>query len=134
MAPMALFDLFECGGDDHRAAIALGLGWVEHHPETAAPLVDEDRGVIWRKVGRREPRKAVRKVRSVLTAVRPGLRLAPLDRLFPPGPVDHECRPYELGWLLYVWAAPRDGATATVRAHDDVTALDPARASLREQP
>jgi len=21
----------------------------------------------------------------------------------PPGRVDYECRPYELGWLLYAW-------------------------------
>ena len=26
-----------------------------------------------------------------------------LDRLYPPGTVDHECRPYELGWLLMAW-------------------------------
>ena len=23
--------------------------------------------------------------------------------MFPPGPIDYECRPYELGWLLYAW-------------------------------
>jgi hypothetical protein len=26
-----------------------------------------------------------------------------LDRLYRPGTVDHECRPYELGWLLLTW-------------------------------
>jgi len=26
-----------------------------------------------------------------------------LDRLYRPGPVDRECRPYELGWLLLAW-------------------------------
>ena len=25
--------------------------------------------------------------------------------LFPPVRVDYECRPYELGWLLYAWLA-----------------------------
>jgi hypothetical protein len=29
-----------------------------------------------------------------------------LDRMFPPGVVDHECRPYELGWLLVAWLPP----------------------------
>ena len=29
--------------------------------------------------------------------------VAALDRVYPPGVVDHECRPYELGWLLYTW-------------------------------
>ena len=33
----------------------------------------------------------------------PGARVAALDRVYPPGEVDHECRPYELGWLLYTW-------------------------------
>jgi hypothetical protein len=37
--------------------------------------------------------------------VRPSLRLAGLDRVFPPGRIDYECRPYELGWLLYAWLA-----------------------------
>jgi hypothetical protein len=48
-------------------------------------------------------------VRSVSTRLRPGVRLAVLDRLFRPGLVDHECRPYELGWLLYAWLPARDG-------------------------
>lgn len=111
MAPMALFDLADAGGADHRGAVGLGLRWIEDHPETTEPLLEETSGAIWRKVGRREKRKAVRVVRSLSTALAPGLRLRPLDRLFPPGPVDHECRPYELGWLLYAWlSAGRDGA------------------------
>ena len=103
MGPMALFELRDAGGNDHRAAIALGLSWLATHPETSDELIDPTTGAIWRKVGRREPRKAVRAVRSVTTSMSPGLRLGVLDRVFPPGPVDHECRPYELGWLLYAW-------------------------------
>jgi hypothetical protein len=106
MGPMALFDLTEAGGPDFGPAIVRGLDWIRHRPETEAALVDESLGVIWRKVGRRERRKAVRTVRAVTTAVRPGLRLDWLDAAFPPGPVDHECRPYELGWLLYAWHSP----------------------------
>jgi hypothetical protein len=129
MAPMALYDLLECGGDDHRREIALGLRWIAQRPETAAPLVAESLGVIWRKVGRREPRKLVRGARSALTAIRPGLRLEPLDLLFPPGPVDHECRPYELGWLLYVWATTRDREPSTAPARDGVSPLSSPRPS-----
>lgn len=113
MGPMALFDLREAGGDDHLEAIALGLSWLDTHPETTDPLLDEATGAIWRKVGRREPRKAARSLRSVSTAVRPGLRLGVLDRLLPPGPIDYECRPYELGWLLYAWHAAGVVATPT---------------------
>jgi hypothetical protein len=105
MAPMVLLDLREAGGVDHVPAIARGLAWLRTHPETRGELLDDRSGVIWRKVGRREPRKAVRYLRSVTTAVRPSLRLAGLDRVFPPGRIDYECRPYELGWLLYAWLA-----------------------------
>jgi hypothetical protein len=105
MAPMALFDLAEAGGKDHLAAIARGLRWIEDHPETEESLLDPASGAIWRKVGRRERKKAVRAIRSASTSIKPSLHLRGLDRLFPPGPVDHECRPYELGWLLYAWLA-----------------------------
>jgi hypothetical protein len=105
MGPMALFDLYEAGGADHRQAITSGLSWLTSHPEVNEALLDEASGVIWRKVGRREPRKAVRSIRSLSTAVSPTLRIRPLDKLFPPTVVDYECRPYELGWLLYAWLA-----------------------------
>lgn len=106
MAPMALFDLADAGGTDHIAAIASGLAWLGDHPESTGELIDPDAGVVWRKIGRREPPKAVRTIRAVSTSVRPGLRLSALDRVFAPGPIDYECRPYELGWLLYAWLRP----------------------------
>jgi hypothetical protein len=109
MAPMALFDLFECGGDDHRAAIDLGLTWLRTHPESTEELIDETTGAIWRKVGRKEPAKAARKIRAVTTSLSPNFRIAALDKAFPPGPVDYECRPYELGWLLYAWQSTNTG-------------------------
>jgi hypothetical protein len=46
----------------------------------------------------------------VTTALRPGLHLPGLDRAFPPDLIDHECRPYELGWLLYAWLPAREVA------------------------
>lgn len=103
MAPMALFDLLEAGGDDHRTAILDGVGWLRRRPEPGGALIDSQTGAIWRKVGRREPRKATRSLRAVSTSVSPGWRLRALDAIFKPGEVDYECRPYELGWLLYAW-------------------------------
>jgi hypothetical protein len=100
---MALFDLYESGGADHRVAIASGLSWLKAHPESTAELISAQTGAVWRKVGRREPPKAVRSIRAVTTSLSPRLRIRALDRLFMPGVVDHECRPYELGWLLYAW-------------------------------
>ena len=105
MAPMALADLAAAGGDDHADAVYRGLDWLTTHPEVFDDLVDAPLGVIWRKVGRREPAKLVRKLNAVTTSLRPGL-VAPTDSLFPATLIDHECRPYELGWLLYAWSRP----------------------------
>lgn len=118
MAPMALFDLRDAGGADHTREIALGVTWLDTHPEVVEELISQRWGLIWRKVGRREPRKAVRAAQAVVSMRRPGARLGGLDRVFPPAVVDYECRPYELGWLLYAWLPasvhpPADG----VRAH-----------------
>ncbi|PWK76870.1 hypothetical protein [Aminobacter sp. AP02] len=103
MGPMALLDLREAGGTDHLEAVIKGLQWLDRHPEVTSPLVSEQESVIWRKAGRREPRKAVRMIAAVTTALKPGLHLPGLDTIFPPNQVDRECRPYELGWLLYAW-------------------------------
>ncbi|MCA1439190.1 hypothetical protein I6F07_02935 [Ensifer sp. IC4062] len=103
MAPMALLDLREAGGSDHRLAIVRGLDWLDRHPEVLAPLIAYDKNVIWRKVARREPNKAVRAISAFTTALKPGMRLPWLDAVFPPSRADYECRPYELGWLLYAW-------------------------------
>jgi len=105
MAPMALLELREAGGPDHRRAVARGLGWLLERPESSDDLIAEDLGVVWRKVGRADPRKMVRTARSVASARRPSARLGWLDHVFPPGSIDRECRPFELGWLLYAWHA-----------------------------
>ncbi|MRK00823.1 hypothetical protein GEV27_04745 [Aeromicrobium sp. S22] len=112
MAPMALFDLADAGGTDRTPEIVRGLRWIEDHPEVDEPLLAESLGLIWRKAGRREPAKTVRRISAVTTAIRPGMHVPGLDRAFPVSRVDHECRPYELGWLLYAWRPPRQGESA----------------------
>lgn len=108
MAPMALSALTRAGGNDHSAAIAKGLAWLERAPELDdGSLIDEAAGVIWRKVARRESRKFVRRAQAVAARIHPTLRWPATDTLFPAGVVDDECRPYHLGWLLYAWPARR---------------------------
>lgn len=111
MAPMALFDLAEAGGPDHVAHIVRGLRWLDVHPEVDDELVSESSAAIWRKVGRRERGKTVRGLSAATTSLHPGLRMPGIDRVWPPGRIDHECRPYELGWLLYAWLPAREVAT-----------------------
>lgn len=103
MGPMALLDLREAGGRDHLAAVVKGLRWLDEHPEVSGPIVSDAHDVIWRKAARREPKKIVRAIAALSTALKPGLHMPGLDSLFPPDRVDYECRPYELGWLLYAW-------------------------------
>lgn len=103
MGPMALLDLADAGGTRHDEAISRGLGWLAGPPETDEALILDEPPTTWRKVARADPRKAVRGARAAATAIRPGWRLGALDKIFPAGTVDHECRPYELGWLLMTW-------------------------------
>jgi hypothetical protein len=103
MAPMALLDLREAGGTDHMRSLALGLNWLHGENEAGQSMVSEGDNVIWRKIARREPKKLVRAISAATTSVIPGMKFPGLDALFPPGVIDFECRPYELGWLLYAW-------------------------------
>jgi len=103
MAPMALLDLAEANGPDNMDAICRGLRWLAKPTEAEEPLVPDDVQITWRKVARNDRGKLVRGLRAAGTRVSPSARLGTLDRRFPPGTVDHECRPYELGWLLAAW-------------------------------
>lgn len=103
MGPMALLDLAEAGGTAYVAEIAKGLDWMLGRPESAEPFVLADLALTWRKAARADPGKLVRGVRAAATRSVPGARLGVLDRVYPPVSVDRECRPYELGWLLYAW-------------------------------
>ncbi len=106
MAPMALFAVAEAGGNDYRNAIETGMAWLRAAPElNGGSLIDEQAGVIWRKVARREPHKLTRRLSALSSRIHPGLQGPRLDRLFPPREIDFECRPYHLGWLLYAWPA-----------------------------
>ena len=108
MAPMALFALEEAGGASHAAAIERGLAWLESAPELGGgALIDDGAGMVWRKVARHEPGKTSRYLQAAATHLRAGLRAPGVGRLFPPGAIDREDRPYHWGWFLYAWAATR---------------------------
>lgn len=108
MAPMALFALKDAAGIDFDREITKGLEWLDYAPELdGGSLIDLRAGLIWRKVARREPRKLSRSLQAAASRIHPSLRAPRLDAVFPPRVVDHEDRPYHLGWLLYAWPQAR---------------------------
>ncbi|WP_236059745.1 hypothetical protein [Actinacidiphila acididurans] len=129
MAPTALFDLADAGGTDFSGPVRRGLRWMAGPPELAAadPMIHDDLGVTWRKVYRGDPRKAVRAARSLVTRGVPRARLTALDRVYRPGAVDRECRPYEFGWMLFAWlGGDRTGPAAGRPATGDLAVQSPA--------
>lgn len=114
MAPMALLALREACGEDHSEAVAKGLQWLVDPPEIPGSLIDEEAGIIWRKVARREPLKASRGLQALSSSLHPALRVPGLDLVFRPTFVDYESRPYEMGWILHAW--PRSRSPLGARA------------------
>ena len=105
MAPMALFALSRAGGPQHELAVTRGMEWLTAAPELdGGGLIDASNATLWRKVARREPNKTSRYLHAAVSRFREGARVPGLDRLFPPGVVDCEDRPYHWGWFLYAWA------------------------------
>jgi hypothetical protein len=103
MAPMALFDLMDAGGFDSRDHVSRGVDWLAKPIETGVSMLSQVDRVIWRKVGRTDPAKLVRKTRAMVSRVSPNLRFVMLDGVFPAKRIDFECRPYEFGWMFYAW-------------------------------
>jgi hypothetical protein len=109
MAPMALLDLADAGGQPYLEAICQGLRWLTRPPEIKEDLILDEPPVTWRKVARADRRMAGRGLRAVSTGPCSLIRFPVLDRAFRPSTVGHECRPYELGWLLMAWLPAMGG-------------------------
>jgi len=92
MAPMALLALEETSGADFQKHIQSGLRWITGANELHKDMQDQDVGVAWRCI---QPPK------SISTKIHGLMRKEPLQDSLQ---VLYECRPYELGWLLYAFA------------------------------
>jgi hypothetical protein len=94
MAPMALFAAQEACNANFHEQIYKGLAWIRGANELQQDMQDESSGVIWRCI---RPPKSTSYFRRVFD-------LGGQERT--PGTLRilHECRPYELGWLLYAFA------------------------------
>ena len=92
MAPMTLFAMGKASGTSFDSWIYKGLNWIDRRNELSVNMEDASAKVIWRCIGQT---KLKRITGALLTARRNGQNS-------PSGlKIVYECRPYELGWLLY---------------------------------
>jgi hypothetical protein len=97
MAPLALFALGDATGSDFRASIFKGLAWIYGRNELALDIREPSSNLVWRSVYRGDAAGSyIMEFRDFLKGV-PGP--VPADAL----KITFECRPYELGWLLYAF-------------------------------
>jgi hypothetical protein len=96
MAPMALFALQDACSVDFRDQLYKGLDWINGTNELNQDLEDVAAGVVWRCI---RPNNAGSYASRVRTFMGQQPDLSSAEVLF-------ECRPYELGWLLYAHARP----------------------------
>ncbi len=104
MAPMALLALDEVAGTDHSRYIEAGLNWLIGPNELNLNMIQPQKGIVWRDIHRREVAKAFRFVRDGLSLSGWGRAHRVMGKRWFGYVVNKECRPYQLGWILYAWA------------------------------
>lgn len=109
MAPMALLALADLIDIDFTGPIQKGLDWVRGRNDLKVDLRSESAKVIWRNFYMPETN---RYLRQIVGAARRSTS-TPVHKL----KVNFECRPYELGWLLYALA----GRNVLGSCNDDPT-------------
>jgi hypothetical protein len=97
MAPMMLWAASEATGSDFSQAIYKGLAWISGNNELHRDFVEPSLGLVWRSVYL-DSTDAYTDAALRFFQLREGT--ADAHRL----KVRYECRPYELGWLLYAFA------------------------------
>jgi hypothetical protein len=115
MGPMVLFALGELLQLDFAPWIYKGLAWINSNNELGFDMEDDSRRVIWRSIrqSRRSVGKYLKAAFGQYADTAQHDRPEDLNVLF-------ECRPYELGWLLYAFAqrvSIRRPAQDSPRAH-----------------
>ena len=107
MVPMAIMASDRVTSRNHTKEIKAGLQWILGNNELNQNLLLAEQGIIWRDIEKREPAKVSRSLRALLCVS--GLRFlhSLADKCFIGFCINRECRPYELGWVLYAWADHR---------------------------
>lgn len=100
MGPMMLHEAAEVSGCRFDAAIDRGLAWISGANELGRSFIDRSLSLVWRSIypGRMD---ALADCVLRFTGIRTGTAKAANLH------VCYECRPYELGWLLYAFGRVR---------------------------
>ncbi len=96
MGPMMLFAVAEASNRNFDEAICRSLAWISGDNELQRDFVEPELGLIWRSI---YLRRAHRYTDAALRVA--GLRREAAGVELQ---IRYECRPYELGWLLYAFA------------------------------
>ena len=103
MAPLALKGLSAVSGEDFSEEVERGLQWIFGENPLQFTFVDPEHALIWRSMKRKFPLAKVIYLNKFSSFIGPTEWVSGLDR--PPLlTIDRECRPYELGWLLFSFA------------------------------
>jgi len=97
MAPMALFALSEVSGLNFDTHIYKGLKWITGNNELGFDLIDTSQNVIWRSIYSKRYKMYYDEMLTLTGLTGNKRKHNDLRILF-------ECRPYQLGWLLYAFA------------------------------
>jgi hypothetical protein len=111
MGPMTLFALGDASGHDFSPWIYKGLKWINAENELGFNMEDDSAQVIWRC--------QFRSASQVKTYLKAAFNLGGGDKPYEAKKdlkVLFECRPYELGWLLYAFAGRAGTGTSSLSA------------------
>lgn len=98
MGPMMLFAVAEATGSDFEKAIYKGLAWISGDNELRHDFVEPSLGLVWRSI-------YLDSMDAYIDAALRYMRLRNGTADARQLKVRYECRPYELGWLLYAFGA-----------------------------
>ncbi|PYY11206.1 MAG: hypothetical protein DMG61_19875 [Acidobacteria bacterium] len=101
MAPMTLFALGETVHQDFTPWIYKGLEWINSQNELNFDMEDDASNLVWRCIFRSRISSSSRYLKARFGSHSPVVQHDRREDLS----VLYECRPYELGWLLYAFAA-----------------------------
>lgn len=96
MGPMMLFAVAEATNRNFDEEICRSLAWISGDNELHRDFVDPNLGLVWRSIYLRRMNKYTDAAFRFI-----GLRREAANVQLQ---IRHECRPYELGWLLYAFA------------------------------